>query len=64
VAALQQAITSLSRDEEYLGDAMKVMRFHPRFEMGEQAERLYQEATQVSPEVASFIRQYIEQVRK
>ena len=64
VAALQQAITSLSRDEEYLADAMKVMRFHPRFEMGEQAERLYQKATQVSPEVASFIRQYIEQVRK
>ncbi len=64
VAALKQAIASLSKDEEYLADATKVMRFRPRFEMGSGGERLYQRATQISPDLAKFIRQFIEQERK
>ena len=64
VAAMKQAIASLARDEEYLGDAIKVMRFRPRFEMGDSGERLYQRATQIAPELAKFIRQFIEQERK
>lgn len=64
VATLKQAINSLSKDEEYLADARKVMRFHPRFEIGEGGERLYQRATQISPDLANFIRQFIEQERK
>ena len=36
---------SLSKDDEYLADAVKVMRFRPRFEMGASGERLYQRAT-------------------
>ena len=64
VAALKQAVDSLSKDEEYLTDAMKVMRFRPRFEMGAGGERLYQRATQISPDLARFIRQFIEQERK
>jgi len=64
VAAMKQAIASLARDEEYLGDAIKVMRFRPRFEMGDSGERLYQRATQIAPEPAKFIRQFIEQERK
>jgi len=64
VAALKQAAASLSKDEEYLGDAVKVMRFRPRFEMGASGERLYQRATGISPDLAKFIRQFIEQERK
>ena len=64
VAALKQAVASLSKDEEYLADATKVMRFRPRFEMGAAGERLYQRATQISPDLAKFIRQFIEQERK
>jgi hypothetical protein len=41
-----------------------VMRFRPRFEMGPGGERLYHRATQISPELAKFIRQFIEQERK
>ena len=62
--ALKQAISSLAKDEEYLADATKVMRFRPRFEMGAGGERLYQRATQISPDLAKFIRQFIEQERK
>lgn len=64
VAALKQAVAALSKDEEYLADATKVMRFRPRFEMGAGGERLYQRATQISPDLAKFIRQFIEQERK
>ena len=64
VAALKQAAASLSKDEEYLADAVKVMRFRPRFEMGASGERLYQRATGISPDLAKFIRQFIEQERK
>ena len=64
VAALKQAAASLSRDDEYLADAVKVMRFRPRFEMGASGERLYQRATGISPDLVKFIRQFIEQERK
>ena len=64
VAALKQAAASLAKDDEYLVDAVKVMRFRPRFEMGANGERLYQRATGISPDLAKFIRQFIEQERK
>lgn len=64
LAALQQAIATVSKDDEYLADAVKVMRFRPRFEIGERGNRLYQRATQITPELAKFIRQFIEQERK
>jgi hypothetical protein len=40
------------------------MRFHPRFEVGEQGERLFQRASQTPQEIVTFIREYIEQVNK
>ena len=64
LSALKQAITSLSRDEGFLADAQKVMKFHPRFEVGEEGERLYQKVQQASPELLDFIRQFIEQAKK
>lgn len=64
LAALKQAVAAVAKDDEYLADAVKVMRFRPRFEMGERGDRLYQRATQISPELGKFIRQFIEQERK
>lgn len=64
VSALKQAFNSLSRDQDFIGDAMKVMKFHPRFELGEEAERLYQKVAQAPPEILDFLRQFIEQARK
>jgi hypothetical protein len=64
VTALRQAIASLSKDSDYLADAMKTIRFHPRFEIGDQGERLYRRVSQTSPEVINFIRQYIDEVKK
>jgi tripartite-type tricarboxylate transporter receptor subunit TctC len=64
VAALRQAFTALSRDEEFISEAKKVMRFHPRFEVGEDGERLKQKVLTASPELIDFIRQFIEQARK
>ena len=64
VAALRQAFASLSRDEEFVAEAKKVMKFHPRFETGEEGERLRQKVLQMSPELIDFVRQFIEQARK
>ena len=64
VTALRQAFAALSKDEEFIADAMKVMKFHPRFEIGEDGERLRQKVLQVSPELVDFVRQFVEQARK
>jgi putative tricarboxylic transport membrane protein len=64
VAALRQAFNALSKDEEFIADASKVMKFHPRFEIGEDGERLKQKVLQAPPEIIDFVRQYIEQARK
>lgn len=64
VAALRQAFAALSKDEEFIAEAKKVMRFHPRFETGEEGERLRQKILQVPTELVDFIRQFIDQTRK
>jgi hypothetical protein len=40
------------------------MRFHPRFEVGEAGERLFKVASQIKPDVISFLRDYIAQANK
>jgi hypothetical protein len=64
VAILRKAFASLSLDEEFISDAKKVMRFHPRFEVGEDGERLRQKVLSASPELVDFIRQFIDSARK
>jgi hypothetical protein len=64
VAALRQAFAGLSKDEEFIAEAMKVMRFHPRFEVGEDGERLKQKVLTAPAEIIDFVRQFIEQARK
>jgi tripartite-type tricarboxylate transporter receptor subunit TctC len=64
ITSLRQAFVSLSRDEEFIAEAKKVMKFHPRFETGEDGEKLRQKVLTASPEIVDFIRQFIEQGRK
>jgi putative tricarboxylic transport membrane protein len=64
VATLRQAFVLLSRDEEFIAEAKKVMKFHPRFETGEDGERLRQKVLTAPLEVVDFIRQFIDQARK
>jgi len=40
------------------------MKFHPRFETGEDGEKLKQKVLQAPPEVTDFMRQFIEQARR
>ena len=64
IAILRKAFDSLSRDQDFLQDAIATMRFQPRFEVGEAGERLFQRASQTSPEVVNFLRKYIEEANK
>jgi tripartite-type tricarboxylate transporter receptor subunit TctC len=64
ITTLRQAFASLAQDEDFLADAIKTMRFQPRFEVGAAGERLFQRASQTSPEVINFLRQYIENANK
>lgn len=64
VSALRQAVAALSKDADFIAESQKVMRFHPRFEVGEQGEKTFQRAAQVPPELLSFLRQYMEQGAK
>ena len=64
IAALRQGITGLSNDSDFIAEAQKIMRFHPRFEIGEQGERTFQRAAQISPEIVNFLKKYIEEANK
>jgi putative tricarboxylic transport membrane protein len=64
VLAMRQAFTALSKDEEFIADAKKVMRFQPRFDVGEDGEKLRDRVLRAPPEVVDFVRQFIEQARK
>ena len=64
VTALRQAFSMLSKDEEFIGEARKVMRFHPRFETGEDGERLRDKVLRAPPEIIEFVRKYVEEARK
>jgi hypothetical protein len=64
ITILRQAFESLARDEDFLAEAVKTMRFQPRFEVGQSGEVLFKRASQTSPEIINFLRQYIEQANK
>jgi hypothetical protein len=64
VSTLRQAFASLSRDEEFIAEAKKVMKFHPRFETGEEGERLRDKVLTAPPQIVDFIRQFIDQAKK
>src|SRR5262245_61808551 len=64
VLAMRQAFVALAKDEEFIGEAKKAMRFHPRFDVGEDGERLRDKVLRAPTEVVDFVRQYIEQARK
>ena len=64
VLAVRQAFTALSKDEEFIAEAKKVMRFQPRFDVGEDGERLREKVLRAPPEVVDFVRKYIDEVRK
>jgi hypothetical protein len=64
VAALRQAFAALAKDEDFLAEAKKAMRFQPRFDVGEDGERLRDKVLKAPEEVVEFVRQYIEQARK
>ncbi len=64
VSILRKAFDALSRDQDFLQDAITAMRFQPRFEVGEAGERLFQLASQTKPEIISFLRDYIDQANR
>jgi tripartite-type tricarboxylate transporter receptor subunit TctC len=64
VLAVRQAFTALARDEEFIAEAKKAMRFHPRFDVGEDGERLRERVLKAPAEIVDFVRQYVEQARK
>jgi tripartite-type tricarboxylate transporter receptor subunit TctC len=64
ITIMRQAFESLARDEDFLADAVKTMRFQPRFEVGQSGELLFKRASQTSPEIINFLREYVEQANK
>ena len=64
IATLRKAFDGLSKDQDFLQDAISVMRFQPRFEVGEAGERLFRQASNTSPEIVNFLRKYIEEANK
>jgi len=63
IAILRKAFDGLARDQDFLQEAIAIMRFQPRFEVGEAGERLFRQASNTPPEIVSFLRKYIEEAR-
>lgn len=64
IATLRKAFEGLAKDQDFLQDAISVMRFQPRFEVGEAGERLFKLASQTPPEVVNFLRKYIDEANR
>jgi len=61
---MRQAVEALSKDEEFLAEAKKVMRFQPRFQLGEEGVKLYKQVSDISPEIVTFLKNYIAEQKK
>jgi len=64
IATMRQAFASLAKDEEFIADAKKVMRFQPRFETGEDGEKLRDKVLTAPAEVVDFVRKFVEEAKK
>ncbi|MEX0804530.1 MAG: hypothetical protein WD688_14635 [Candidatus Binatia bacterium] len=64
ITILRQAFESLAKDQDFLQDAVKTMRFQPRFEVGQAGELLFKRASQTPPDIVNFLRRYIEEANK
>ena len=64
ITILRQAFDSLAKDHDFIEDAIRTMRFQPRFEVGQAGEALFKKASQTPPEIISFLRQYIDQANR
>jgi tripartite-type tricarboxylate transporter receptor subunit TctC len=64
IAIMRRAFEALAKDQDFLQDAIAMMRFQPRFEVGEAGEKLFKQASAASPEVVNFLRKYIEDANK
>jgi len=64
ILAMRHAFTQLAKDEEFITEAKKVMRFQPRFEVGEDGEKLREKVLRAPTEVVDFVRKFVEEARK
>ena len=64
ITVLRKAFDALAKDQDFLQDAIAMMRFQPRFEVGEAGERLFKQASAASPEVVNFLRKYIDEANR
>jgi tripartite-type tricarboxylate transporter receptor subunit TctC len=64
VSIMRKAFDSLSKDQDFLIDAINVMRFQPRFEVGEAGEHMFNVAARIKPDVIAFLRKYIEEANR
>jgi tripartite-type tricarboxylate transporter receptor subunit TctC len=63
-AAMRQAVEALSKDEEFLAESKKVMRFQPRFQLGDEGVKLYKQVSDISPEIVTFLKDYVAEKQK
>jgi hypothetical protein len=64
IAAMRQAFALLAKDEEFIGEAKKVMKFQPRFETGADGEKLREKVLRAPTEVIDFVRKYVDEAQK
>ena len=63
VAAMRRAFTSVNDDAEFQVDALKTIKFVPRYLSDDKTAQLYREKLKPEPALRDFLRAYVEQGR-
>ncbi len=61
--ALRAAFAEVTKDAEFQAEAVKILKYAPRYLTDDKTERLYREKLVVNPAVAAFMKDYIEKGR-
>ncbi len=61
--ALRAAFAAVTKDEEFKAEASKILKFTPRYLVDDKTEALYREKLRPNPQVAAFMKDYIEKGR-
>ncbi len=58
--ALRAAFAAVSQDEEFRAEALKIVKFEPRYLVDDKTARLYIEKVKPNPVISAFLHDYIE----
>jgi len=64
LSALRAAVHKLNKDPQFAKDSKKTVNFVPQYDIGETAEKIMEASSKLSPDVITFLKDYVAKVQK